>query len=114
MNIFSKSYHILKYTFNDILLVHIIYEFKYSLNCKHYSRQIITYVKIDTMDLKFKLFVNNYNYLFLLCSLYFTSAPISNPPPSPAMPIAEGADHSVNIKIIVIQNIYHSDVYFLW
>lgn len=37
----------------------------------------------------------------------YTSIPISNPPPRPAIPIAEGADQAVMQNKTNLQNFYH-------
>lgn len=37
----------------------------------------------------------------------YTSIPISNPPPTPAIPIAEGADQAVMQNKTSLQNFYH-------
>lgn len=37
----------------------------------------------------------------------YTSIPISNPPPRPAIPIAEGADHAVMQNKTNLKNFYH-------
>lgn len=39
-----------------------------------------------------------------------TSIPISNPPPSPAIPMAEGADHSDKNNNILIYKMHHMNI----